>query len=446
MKSIIDKAIKKIEEVSMINKGDKIILGCSGGPDSVFLLEVLLTLREEYNLEIILAHINHLYRGEEAKSDENFVKALGEKHQLEVYIKEENMEEYAKKNNLSLEEAGREIRYSFFREVMKITGGNKVALGHNLDDQIETFLFRLIRGSSLEGLEGIQDIREYIIRPINEIYKKEIVEYLNKNSLEYKEDRTNLEKDYTRNSIRLDLIPFIEERYNPKFKDKIVSFMKETREVNKLLSKDYSLYISDNVLEIEKVLEEENYIAKKIINYYLNINNVKTSREKINNILMLLKKGGTKEVKLNKELRLVKEYDKLLIKSIKDKNENIEEIELIIPGKCKFGKYEIEAREIEEKEIINEEYFLTNLKLGDKLNIRGRKEGDRILLKGMNSHKKVKDIFVNDKIPKEKREEIPIILHENREIVWIVGVRKSSIYSQKEKNQRNIVLIMKKMI
>ena len=256
--NILEKVIKKIKDKNLIVKNDKIIVGCSGGPDSIFLLEVLLRIKEEYNLEIFLVHINHLFRGKEAERDENFVKSLGEKFNLQVFVKRKSMEQMAKEEKITLEEAGREIRYSFFDEVMEKTGGNKIALAHNLDDQIETFLFRLIRGTSLEGLEGINETRDNkYIRPINEVYKKDIMNFLNENNISYMIDSTNLENDYTRNSIRLDLIPFIEEKYNPKFKEKIGNLLKEIREVNNILEPDCSKYIFDNVLKADELKKEK---------------------------------------------------------------------------------------------------------------------------------------------------------------------------------------------
>ena len=155
---IIEKVVKRIEETGLIKKNDRIVVGCSGGPDSIFLLEVLLRIREEYNLFLGLAHINHMFRGEEADRDENFVRSLGERYNIPVFVKRKSMEELSRDKKITLEEAGREIRYSFFDEVLAEINGNKVALAHNLDDQVETFLFRLIRGSSFEGFEGILDL------------------------------------------------------------------------------------------------------------------------------------------------------------------------------------------------------------------------------------------------------------------------------------------------
>ncbi len=441
--NIVEKVIERIEKTQIIKKNDRIVVGCSGGPDSVFLLEVLLKIREEYNLFLALAHINHLYRGEEAKRDENFVISLGEKYDIPVFVKEKSMQDLAQEKKISLEEAGREIRYSFFEEVLEKINGNKIALAHNLDDQVETFLFRLIRGSSFEGLEGILDVRDKFIRPINEIYKSEIMEYLNQNMLEYKIDSTNLQNEYTRNSIRLDLIPFLEKNYNPKVKEKLFNFIKEIREINSILEVDYDKYIVNNYIDINRVLEEKSeYIQKKIINYYLNSNNIKTSRNKIENIVKIMTNGGTKKIKLDKHYTLIKEYDKIYISLNKKEEKQVKELVLKIPGKIIFGEFELEAIIGKEEFKGGDQEFKTNLKKTDKLIVRSRKSGDVIFLKGIETYKKLKDIFVNSKIPKDKRETIPIVVHQKNdgqeEIVWIGGVRKSKNYFS---NQEESVIL-----
>lgn len=440
---IIEKVVKRIEKTELINKNDRIVVGCSGGPDSIFLLEVLLKIREEYNLFLALAHINHMFRGEEAQRDEEFVKKLGEKYNIPVFVKRKSMEELSRDKKITLEEAGREIRYSFFDEVLIEINGNKVALAHNLDDQIETFLFRLVRGSSFEGLEGILDKREKFIRPINEIYKSEIMEYLDKNMIEYKIDSTNLKNDYTRNSIRLDLIPFLEKNYNPKVKEKIFNFIKEIREINKILELDYTKYIKNNIIDINKLFEiDKEYLRKKIINYYLNINNVKVSRNKIENILKILETGGTKKIKLDKYCTLVKEYDKIYLTFNKMEKKEVKEFVLNVPGKVTFGEFIVEATIGGENFKGGEQEFKTNLKKNDKLLVRSRISGDVIYLKGMDTSKKIKDIFVNSKIPKDKREEIPIVVHQKEnedEIVWLCGMRKSKNYFSNS-NEESVVL------
>lgn len=440
---IIEKVVKRIEKTGLIKRNDRIVVGCSGGPDSIFLLEVLLRIREEYNLFLGLAHINHMFRGDEAERDENFVRSLGKKYNIPVFVRRKSMEELSREKKITLEEAGREIRYSFFDEVLDEINGNKVALAHNLDDQVETFLFRLIRGSSFEGLEGILDLREKFVRPINEIYKSEIMEYLDKNMIEYKIDSTNLKNDYTRNSIRLDLIPFLENNYNPKVKEKLFNFIKEIREINQILEIDYNKYIENNIIDINKLFTlDKEYLRKKVINYYLNINNVKVSRNKIENISNILETGGTKKIKLDKYCTLVKEYDKIYLSVNKTEKNQVKELVLNIPGKVVFGEYIVEATLGEENFKGGEQEFKTNLKKNDKLLVRSRISGDMIFLKGMDTSKKVKDIFVNSKIPKDKREEIPIVVHQKEdcdEIVWLCGVRKSKNYFSNSKEESVIL-------
>lgn len=441
--NILEKALKKIREKKLVEKNDRIVIGCSGGPDSIFLLEVFLKIKEEYNLTLALAHINHLYRGEEADRDENFVRALGEKYGIQVFVKRKSMELMAKEEKITLEEAGREIRYSFFDEVLKEIKGNKIALAHNLDDQIETFLFRLIRGSSLEGLEGINDRRDKYIRPVNEIYKNEIMEYLDTNKISYVVDSTNLENDYTRNSIRLDLIPFIEERYNPKFKEKINSLLNEIREVNEILEMDYSKYICGNIISVSKLADEKsNYIKGKIINHYLNINGVSASRRKIENIINILNTGGSKKIKLDKSCTLIKEYDKIFVENGKSAEKEVKEIKMTVPGETEFGSYIISAFREKKKRDNDSSEFTTNLKEGDELLIRGRVSGDMIVPVGMNSYKKLKEIMINSKVPKSEREKIPVILLDN-EIIWAAGVKKSQKFIS-ENESENIVLRLRR--
>ena len=441
--NIIEKTLKKIKEKNLVEKNDRIVLGCSGGPDSIFLLEVFLKIKEEYNLTLALAHINHLYRGAEADRDENFVRDLGEKNGIQVFVKRKSMKLMAKEEKITLEEAGREIRYSFFDEVLEKINGNKVALAHNLDDQIETFLFRLIRGSSLEGLEGINDRRDKYIRPINEIYKSEIIDYLDTNNIPYVVDSTNLENDYTRNSIRLDLIPFIEKRYNPKFKEKINSLLNEIREVNEILEVDYSKYIFENTLSAQELINEKSfYIKGKIINYYLNKNGVSVSRRKIENIINILSSGGSKKIKLDKSCTLIKEYDKIFVENGKIAEKEVKEIRMTVPGEAEFGSYIISAFRETKKRDNDSSEFTTNLKEGDELLIRGRVQGDVMIPIGMDNYKKLKEIMINSKVPKDERGKIPVILLDN-EIVWAAGVKKSKKFIS-EKESENIVLRLRR--
>ena len=262
------------KKYNLIESNDIIVVGFSGGPDSVFLVEMLKKLQHFFNFKIYLVHINHLLRGEDADSDENFSFEYAKKNNLEIFIKRIPVKEIAKEIGKTLEEVGREERYKFFSEIYEKVGATKIATAHNKDDQIETFLFRLIRGTSLQGLEGIKIKNNNVIRPISEIYKKDILEYLNKNEIQYKIDKTNFENEFTRNSIRLDLIPFIEERYNIKFKDKIFSLIEEIRENNQNNSLNLNDFTdTENRIILEKMKILSNFDKKNLLTLFLNQKN-----------------------------------------------------------------------------------------------------------------------------------------------------------------------------
>ena len=416
------------KKYNLIENNDNIVVGFSGGPDSVFLVEMLKKLQYFFNFKIYLVHINHLLRGEDADSDENFSFEYAKKNNLEIFIKRIPVKEIAKEIGKTLEEVGREERYKFFSEIYEKVGANKIATAHNKDDQIETFLFRLTRGTSLQGLEGIKTKNNNIIRPISEIYKKDILEYLNKNEIQYKIDKTNFENEFTRNSIRLDLIPFIEERYNIKFKDKIFSLIEEIRENNQNNSLNLSDYTdSKNRILLEKIKFLSNFDRKNLLGLFLNEKNIEVNRNKIDEINSLIKSNGTKKIDLNKTYRIVKNYTHLYIEEKREDNTiNNSTIQLKIPSEQVFNNFKISIEIAKNLDIPKEknQYLLDTL-YNDIIEVRYRKEGDRIFL-DENHSKKIKEIFIEHKIPKDIRDRIPIFLYNNN-IFWIYNVKKAYI-------------------
>lgn len=416
------------KKYNLIENNDNIVVGFSGGPDSVFLVEMLKKLQCFFNFKIYLVHINHLLRGEDADSDEKFSFEYAKKNNLEIFIKRIPVKKIAKEIGKTLEEVGREERYKFFNEIYNKVGGTKIATAHNKDDQIETFLFRMIRGSSLKGLEGIQTKKNNLIRPISEIYKKDIIEYLNKNKIQYKIDKTNFENEFTRNSIRLDLIPFIEERYNIKFKDKIFSLIEEIRENNQNNSLNLSDYTdSKNRILLEKIKFLSNFDRKNLLGLFLNEKNIEVNRNKIDEINSLIKSNGTKKIDLNKTYRIVKNYTHLYIEEKREDNTiNNSTIQLKIPSEQVFNNFKISIEIAKNLDIPKEknQYLLDTL-YNDIIEVRYRKEGDRIFL-DENHSKKIKEIFIEQKIPKDIRDRIPIFLYNNN-IFWIYNVKKAYI-------------------
>lgn len=431
---LLEKIVKKNEREHLIVDGDRIVVGFSGGPDSVFLVQMLLKLKKTVNFEMVLVHINHLLRGKNSDDDEKFSIEYGKQRKIAVYSKRVDIKKIAKRDKIGLEVAGREERYKFYNEVLCQIKGNKIALAHNKDDQIETFMFRLIRGTSLDGLNGIESKNIYI-RPISEIYKNEILEYLKKYNLQYRIDETNFENTFTRNSIRLDLIPFIEKRYNPSFKEKIFSLIGEFREINAYFEKEIPKYLNSDKVKINEIKGLSPYLRKKVLTTFLNNYKIDISREKILMIERLLFKGGTLSVDLDKSYILQKDYEFITILKRGNSTENEEILEKIlkIPGEIDFGEYIITAEFTSDLES-GKNCFCSKLLKGNSVKIRTRKSGDRITPAGMKGTKKLKDIFINEKISKLEREKIPLII-EDDEIVWIAGIRGNEKYQGKNENE-----------
>ena len=434
--------LKVNKKYNLIEINDIIVVGFSGGPDSVFLMEMLKKLKNFINFKIYLVHINHLLRGEDADSDEKFSIEYAKKNNLEIFIKRIPVKEIAKEIGKTLEEVGREERYKFFSEIYEKVGATKIATAHNKDDQIETFLFRLIRGTSLQGLEGIKIKNNNVIRPISEIYKKDILEYLNKNEIQYKIDKTNFENEFTRNSIRLDLIPFIEERYNIKFKDKIFSLIKEIRENNQNNSLNLSDYTdSENRIILEKTKFLSNFDKKNLLSLFLNKKNIEVNRNKIDEISSLIKSNGTKKIDLDKSYRIVKDYTYLYIEDKKENcviNNNV--IQVKIPSEQIFDNFKITVSAVENLDIPKQKnQYLLDAIYNDIIEVRYRKEGDRIFL-GEKHSKKIKEIFIDQKIPKDIRDRLPIFLYNNT-IFWIYNVKKAYI-PKINKNENKLIKVL----
>ena len=210
-----EKVINTIRKFNLIQPGDKIVIGVSGGPDSISMLNILNEIKEEFQIELYVAHINHMIR-EEAVDDEKYVQSYCEKNGIQCYVKRIDVQQFANTYKIGTEEAGRKVRYDFFEEVMQNVGANKIGIAHNKNDKIETIIMNLLRGSGLSGLKGIEPIRDNkYIRPLIECDRQEIENYCEQHQLEPRIDKTNFENDYTRNKIRNIIIPYIKEEFNP---------------------------------------------------------------------------------------------------------------------------------------------------------------------------------------------------------------------------------------
>jgi len=325
---MIDAVLKTIKKYNLINANDKIVLGVSGGPDSLFMLDVLNKLKEKLQIELVVAHVNHKIR-EEADSEEEFVREFAQKLNIEFYSKRIEAIKYANNNKMGLEEAGRKIRYEFFEEVCMQVGANKIAVAHNKNDKVETMIMHILRGSGISGLQGIQPKNNNkIIRPIIEIERKDIEEYCKKQHLEPRIDKSNFDNTYTRNKIRNVVIPYIKEEFNPNFIETMTRLSEVITEenifLNNLVQKEYKeilLQVSEQQisLDLKKFNELDNILKKRIILYTVsNLRGGSQGIEKIHieDIVKLCQNNiGNKFLTPNKGLKvLVKDRKIIFIK------------------------------------------------------------------------------------------------------------------------------------
>lgn len=270
-----NKVIETIKKYGLIQAKDKIVLAVSGGPDSITMLDILRQIQEEFDFEIVVAHINHMIR-KEAIQDEEYVKKYCEKNSIEFFVKRIDVMSVANNRKIGTEEAGRFVRYEFFDEILKQTESNKIAIAHNKNDKVETIIMHLLRGSGLSGLKGIEPIRENVIRPLIECERKEIEKYCDENRLEPRIDKTNFENDYTRNKIRNIVIPYIEKELNPNIIETIDRLSEVVKKEDRYLEK-VALDVYDKILikqepgqimlELKGFNEQDEVIKSRIILY-----------------------------------------------------------------------------------------------------------------------------------------------------------------------------------
>ncbi len=313
-----DKVLNTIKRYEQIKSGDTIVVGVSGGPDSICLLNVLKNLQNELKINIVVAHINHMIR-KEADSETEFVQDFCKQRDIKCFVKKADVLQIAKEKKLGTEEVGRKIRYDFFEEVKNLVGGNKIATAHNANDNAETVLMNFLRGSGSTGLKGIEPIRDNkLIRPIIECTRQEIEQYCNEKDLNPKYDKTNQENIYTRNKIRNMLIPYIQENFNPNIIETInrMSNLIATDEMyfKSIVKQSYKeTFISrtekEIILDLKKFNVLEKVIKSRLIIYTINeLLGTTNGIEKIHieDVIKLCKNNiGNKYLTPNKNIKIM---------------------------------------------------------------------------------------------------------------------------------------------
>lgn len=433
-----------IDKYKMIEKGDHIVVGVSGGVDSMALIDLLVGIQDEYGFNIYVAHVNHGVRGQDAKKDQAFVEDYAKKMDLPFHTIDVDMDGYAKENRITSEEAGRILRYGFFNEILDGVGGGKIAVAHNLNDQAETLIMRFLRGTGIDGLKGIEYRNQNIIRPILGITREELESYIEEENIEIREDMTNFQPIYTRNKIRLEIIPYIEKHFNPNIIRTLErtaalaeidsSFLEKhsKKRYNSIVQKEDEEEVNLNckLFKQEDLSIQQRIIRKAILKVNGTLQGI--SEAQVSQVIDLFISGETgKQVDISNDMIARISYNDLIIKKeekeigkydyILENGSYIEEIGYKIYTRMfELGESEGLAR------LENARYFDAD-KIEGQLRVRNRKNGDRFIPFGMKGNKKIKDYFIDEKIPRSDRDRIPLIVDDN-EILWVVGYRTSELY------------------
>lgn len=434
-KTLEQNVINFIKDFSLIEKGDKIVVALSGGPDSIFLLNFLNKYKKKYKIELAAIHINHKLRGKESDKDQKFCERVCKHLNIPLKCVLIDIKSFAKENNLSIEEAGHNIRYNEFEKYSEEINFNKIATAHNINDNAETILHRLFKNADIFSLSGIPIKRENIIRPILKINKKDIVKYLKENRIKFRTDLSNKENLYERNFIRNLIIPQLEKKINPDLNDALFNFSLSIKNIKELFDKNLVKNIINNYVHTnsEEIIIDLNFISENYISDFL-IKTIikKIANEKLNyninnndilNCLKLLKKQSGTTVELSKNNIAIKDRNQLIIRK-KNQNENEEIIEITVGQKVIINKKIVSIRKINNIKLTknkNVEYISAD-NIEPKFQLRKWRYGDVFYPLGMNKPKKVSDFLIDEKISYIQKQEQLVLLNKNK-IVWLVGLR-----------------------
>lgn len=462
--SLIKRVKDSIDKYNLVSNGDKVIVSVSGGPDSVVLLHVLWCLRSDYNLDLHVFHLDHMFRGEESEADAEYVAQFAAKLAVPKTIMKHDVPAYIEETGLSKQAAARKIRYKLCNELAEEIGADKIAIGQHADDQAETVLMNFLRGAGLEGLSGIAPIREEkFIRPLLDVWREDIEQYCQEYNLNPRLDSSNLKPIYLRNKIRLELLPHLAAEFNDSIKENLNRMAGVLRVENNFLAnqakkkydnlvlneEEEELILELNDLQILDLALQRRVIRRAIVefcgtkkDYYF---------QHIKQIEELIAEGSTgSRLQLPRGLRVKKSYG--VLKFFWQDNNLVKDESFIkkysIPGQYQIPELglEIELKIIEAdsnwRALLKntDKFYFDQQLIGDQIKIRNRRAGDRFQPLGMQGSKKLKDFLIDEKIPREEREQIPIFTTLTGKIFAIGDLRIDERFKITEQTERIIVL------
>ncbi|MFH1259737.1 MAG: tRNA lysidine(34) synthetase TilS [Elusimicrobiota bacterium] len=460
--SVLTKFKETITRYRMLKKGDCVLIGCSGGPDSVCLTHLFWRIKKEYGLRLKIIHFQHGLRGKNSLQDEEFVrrwvKELGE----QLVVKKIDVYGYARKNKMGIEQAARELRYQWMETYARRFGFQRVSLGHNLGDQAETVMGNLIRGTGTLGLAGIPPIRKLgnsdveLIRPLLYLRRKEIERYLKISQLSFRFDETNRHTVFRRNRIRRELLPLLAE-YNPRIRESLSHLAGILYEENlywdkriaALYPKIAARYKNQTAIDLSKLLRYNSFLQTKLLQRFLPGETGFTHWQAVQRLIA--RREGSGEVALPGK-RLRKEYRFLFFApdNLRKKIASKAVFPVKIPGTIRCSEPGIvlksrifrRSKKFRYQRDKNQAYFDWAKLARKKIYLRFRRKGDWFYPFGMKGRKKLKDFFIDLKLPREQRNKIPILATAG-DILWVAGYRSSEKFKVTAETKQILEMVVK---
>lgn len=452
MRSILHQVENRVLSKSLFKHGDTIVVAVSGGPDSVALFHMLSQLAKKYHWKLVAAHLNHQFRGEESEREAQGVAMLAQQLNWPVVIEQRDVPQYIQETGANLQAAARELRYEFLEHVAKENQARVVALAHHADDQAETFLMNVLRGAGLYGLKGIKAQRDWHqlswVRPLLSFQKQKILQYCELHQIEFFTDSSNLTEKYLRNQIRLKLIPYLE-NYNPQLSQAINRTVDILSVEHDFIEQETERVFQEMVFIIsegyrfnrEAFISLHEALQRRLITLILRYLSPEADvydfqRVELIRVTILKETPPSGELHISDVIHFYREYNEIkLQKPLKKEKACLDFEYLIEKVPCLITIDEvslnIEARLVSMQEVSLMPRLGTNEAIFDAdhllfpLTIRNRRHGDRIELQGLGGRKKIKDLFMDEKIPPSKRDRLPLLTNRFNQILWVAGIRRS---------------------
>lgn len=442
---------KQVEQViadeAMINNGDCIVVAVSGGPDSVALLHILFSLKGQYGWSLVVAHVNHRFRGEESDREADFVAELAASLGLPCEVGVIDVPAYIAQSGLNGQAAAREKRYEFLHSVAEQYGAQRIALAHHAGDQAETVLMRLIRGTGPSGLAGIPARRKEkyveLIRPLLRIKKEDLLAYCQNHQISYCTDSSNLKRNYFRNVIRLDVLPYLQQ-FNEQLPDalcRLAELMRDeenhmhqetVRVVDDLVDLRENEYSFNRIGYIRLSIALQRRVIKLILNYLVFEESLDFAKLEAIRDLIVRESPTIQTLSLYPNLHIVREYDQISFTKNFVQTEafdyrlaRFDHTTIMNAGNMSLTFRIMDRFAANHKHQSDYDAWFDLDQLSFPLIIRSRQNGDRIELFGLNGSKKVKNMFIDAKVPPRARNRIPILSDDEHRILWIPGFRQS---------------------